>query len=107
MLFSNTLRHLPGQVLFDNTNIVKVTSTKFLGLHIDEKLSWTSHCSNVCKVMSKNTGVIYKLSYFVPKEILLILYSTLILPYLNYGVLAWGKSFKTQLDKILVAQKEW
>ena len=34
-----------------------------------------------------------------------MLYSTLILPYLNYGVLAWGKSLKTQLDKILVAQK--
>ena len=27
------------------------------------------------------------------------------MPYLNYGVLAWGKSLKTQLDKILVAQK--
>ena len=55
--------------------------------------------------MSKNTGVIYKLSSFVPQGILLILYSTLILPYLNYGVLAWGKTLKTQLDKTLVAQK--
>ena len=33
---------------------------------------------NICKIMSKNTGVIYKLSSFVPQEILLILYSTLI-----------------------------
>ena len=55
--------------------------------------------------MSKNTDVIYKLSSLFPQEILLILYSTLILPYLNYGVLAWGKSLKMQLDKILVAQK--
>ena len=105
MFFSNSLRDLPGGVIFGDTNIVKVTSTKFLGLHIDEKLTWASHCSNICKIMSKNTGVIYKLSSFVPQEILLILYSTLILPYLNYGVLAWGKSLKTQLDKILVAQK--
>ena len=105
MLFSNSLRDLPGGVLFNDAIIVRVTSTKFLGLHIDEKLTWASHCSNMSKVISKNTGVIYKLRSFVPQEILLVLYSTLILPYLNYGVLAWGKSLKTQLNKILVAQK--
>ena len=63
MFFSNSLRDLPGGVIFGDTNIVKVTSTKFLGLHIDEKLTWASHCSNICKIMSKNTGVIYKLSF--------------------------------------------
>ena len=34
-----------------------------------------------------------------------MLYSTLILPYINYGVLAWGKSHKTQLGKLFVVQK--
>ena len=34
-----------------------------------------------------------------------MLYSTLMLPYLNYGILAWGSSLKLQLDKILVVQK--
>ena len=59
MLFSNSVRVLPGGVLFDDAIIVRVTSTKFLELHIDEKLTWASHCSNICKVISKNTGVIY------------------------------------------------
>ena len=94
MLFSNSLRDLPGGVLFDDAIIVRVTSTKFLGLHIDEKLTWASHCSNISKVISKNTGVIYKLRSFVPQEILLILYSTLILPYLNYGSVGMGEVTK-------------
>ena len=81
MLFSNSLTTLPGDILFDNAQLEKVSSTKFLGLHIDEKLNWSLHCSNVCKVLSKNTGVIYKLRPFIPQEILLILYFTLILPY--------------------------
>ena len=29
-----------------------------------------------------------------------MLYSTLILPYLNYGVLAWGNSLKTETRKL-------
>ena len=46
MYFSNSLRDLPGGIIVGDTNIVKVTSTKFLGLHIDEKLTWASHCNN-------------------------------------------------------------
>ena len=38
-------------------------------------------------------------------HILKSLYSTLILPYLNYGILAWGNSFNYQLDKLLILQK--
>ena len=34
-----------------------------------------------------------------------ILYSTIILPYLNYGILAWGSSSKSLLDRILICQK--
>ena len=40
-----------------------------------------------------------------PKYILKSFYSTLILPYLNYGILAWGNSFNYQLDKLLILQK--
>ena len=49
---------------------------------------------------------IYKLKSVLPQNILFMLkYSTLILPYINYGVLAWGKSHKTQLGKLFVVQK--
>ena len=37
---------------------------------------------------------------------LVILYSSLILPYLNYGILAWGNSHQTLLDKLLLLQKK-
>ena len=34
------------------------------------------------------------------------LYSSLILPYLNYGILAWGNTHQTLLDKLLLLQKK-
>ena len=36
---------------------------------------------------------------------LLMLYSSLILPYLNYGILAWGNTYQTFLDRLLLLQK--
>ena len=46
-----------------------------------------------------------KLKHFVPENILYSLYCTLILPYINYGVLIWGNTCKTYLDKIFKLQK--
>ena len=105
MLFSNSIKIVPGDVLFNNVRIERVTSTKFLGLYNDEKLNWKIHVDNLCKLLSKNVGVIYKLRSVFPQEVLFILYSTLILSYLNYGVLAWGNSLKTQIGKLFIVQK--
>ena len=41
-----------------------------------------------------------KLKHFYPKT-----YCTLILPYINYGVLIWGNTCKTYSDKIFKLQK--
>ena len=97
---------MPGDVLFNNVRIERVTSTKFLGLYIDEKLNWKIHVDNLCKLLLKNVGVIYKLRSVFPQEVLFILYSTLSLSYLNYGVLAWGNSLKTQMGKVIYCSEK-
>ncbi|XP_071490548.1 uncharacterized protein [Diadema antillarum] len=67
--------------------------------------NWKIHVNNICKLLSRNTGVICKLKIVIPKEILFILYSTLIIPYLNYGIVAWGNSSKSQNEKLFLIQK--
>ena len=94
MLFSNSISNLPGNVTFNNTVLEKVDTIKFLGLTIDENLSWKIHINNISKTISRNIGIIYKLKSYFPHSTLLMLYSTMILPYLNYGILAWGNSNK-------------
>lgn len=106
MLFSNIIDNLPGNIVLDNTVIQKVSSTKFLGIIVDDKLSWKLHVDNVCKIISRNIGILNKVKLFFPSRILLNLYSTLVLPYLNYGILAWGTCGNTQLNRILLLQKK-
>ena len=106
MLFSNSLKDLPGDILLDETPLVRVSSIKFLGLSIDDKLNWKTHVHNICKIISRNVGIISKLKYFFPRKTLLILYFSLILPYLNYGIMAWGNASKYLLDKISVLQNK-
>ena len=105
MLFSNTLKVLPGQVVINNVNLQQTECIKFLGLYIDSDLSWKSHISYLCKLLSRNTGILYRLKTFFPINILQTLYATLIMSYMYYGILAWGNSSSFLLDKIFSIQK--
>ena len=59
----------------------------------------------LCKLLSRNIGIINIFKLTFPSNILLDLYCTLILPYLNYGILAWGNSSRSQMDRLLLLQK--
>ena len=106
MLFSNSLETLPSHVIFDDTHLECVSEIKFLGITVDNKLSWKSHIVSICNTISRNIGVINRLKSHIPSSSLLTLYSSLILPYLNYGILAWGNTHKILLDRLLLLQKK-
>ena len=68
---------------------------KYLGILIDNNLSWKYHIDHIVIKISRTIGLISKLRYFVPKHTLLNIYLSLIAPYLSYvyGLIAWGQAF--------------
>ena len=62
----------------------------FLGLIMDEHLNWKSHVETISNKCFMTIGVLNKLKYFLPLTVKLILYNSLILPHLNYGLMTWG-----------------
>ena len=52
--------------------------------------------------ISKISGILHKLKYIFSKKILLILYKSVIVPHLNYGLLLWGANLK---DMFLLQKK--
>ncbi len=77
-MFSNSLNSLPKTIYIDNNEVIATDFTKFLGLYIDNKLSWKNYIDYLCKIVSKNIGIINRLKFYFPKHILLNLYNTLI-----------------------------
>ena len=51
-------------IILDNTKLQRVDSTKFLGVTIDENLSWKNHFDGITKTISRNIGMINKLKFF-------------------------------------------
>ena len=79
---------------------------KYLGVLIDQNLSWKYHIDSIVTKISKNVGLIAKLRHSVPRPILLNIYKSLIHPYLTYGLAAWGQACRTYLNKNLILQKK-
>ena len=73
---------------------------KYLGVMIDESLSWKYHISCTCSRISSNIGVISKLRHYLSIRQLKQLYYNLIYPFLSYATLAWGSAYKTHLKRL-------
>ena len=96
MIFHTLHKNIDGmipQIKIKDTCIERVLSFNYLGLLIDEHLSWTPHVNNIATKISKYTGVLCRLKHFIPSFILKTLYNSLILPHLTYGILAWGTNY--------------
>ena len=94
------------KVLLNNNKLTQVKSTKFLGVLIDENLSWNQHVELVVSKISKGAGLIFKLKQSLPRYALITLYNSLILPYLNYCTMIWAANNSCRLNKILLVQKK-
>jgi hypothetical protein len=92
-------------IVLDDRNLQRVRTTKFLGVIVDENLSWKHHIDGIAKTIARNIGMINKLKDFLPERILYSLYCTLILPYINYSIQVWGNTYRSYLDKIFKLQK--
>ena len=76
-------------IVINEIAIERVESFNFLGLIIDEGLSWKRHTDVVKNKISKVVGVSYRLNNIFPRYILQTLYNSLIALYINYGLLLW------------------
>jgi hypothetical protein len=81
---------LNGKTLYESKKI------KYLGLILDDKLTWSAHVHELSKKINRSLGILYKLRQFCPKSVLRSLYFSLIHSNIGYGLLAWG----TATDKI-------
>lgn len=75
---------------FQGKTLNFVSDFKFLGVLIDDTLSWNKHVHYISNKLSRICGVLSSLKKYLPLRILKTIYNALILPHLYYGICAWG-----------------
>ena len=100
MIFFKHPKKLPNlNITVNNKIIEQVDHFNYLGITLDQNITWTPHLDKVSIKISRVTGLLRKLQHIFPKHILITIYNSLIHSYLIYGLLVWG--FKSGRVKIL------
>ena len=89
----------------NNNTIDRVKEVCFLGVILDENLTWKAHVSYIARKISKSIGIVYRSSFYSFKSALRILYFALVYPYLQYCVMIWGSTYSSNHNRIVLLQK--
>ena len=86
-----------------NKVIEKTPSIKFLGVMLDENVSWKYHIKTVENKLLKNIGLLCRGKQFLDETSLM--YSSCIHTFINYANIAWASTHFTKLKTISYKQK--
>ena len=84
--------------------IHEVDQFKYLGVILDNKLSWNPHINYLVTKLSQVAGILYKVRSLLPLKSRIMIYNSLAGSYLNYGMVAWGSTTPTTLHKLQAVQ---
>ena len=79
---------------------------KFVGIHLDEYLSWEYQINHIHSKLSSGNFAIVQSKNFLPIKIRKTLYNSLFKSHLDYGILGWGNVSSGKLKRLRQIQKK-
>uniref|UniRef100_A0A1B6K8M1 Reverse transcriptase domain-containing protein n=1 Tax=Graphocephala atropunctata TaxID=36148 RepID=A0A1B6K8M1_9HEMI len=85
--------------------LTTTNSNKYLGIILDNNLSWTPHVTQLCKKLNAGLYAMRRMKQISDKKTTLTAYFSLFETHLRYGLLVWGGTSTTNLQRVLIIQK--
>ena len=79
---------------------------KYLGILIDNKLSFSKQTEHVKSRLVKGNAILSIVRHFLPKQVLINTYNAYIQPHIDYGLNVWGHTYQTHLNPIKRQQRK-
>ena len=89
----------------NNVTLEKSTCEKDLGVRVDQKLTFSEHTQKTVNKANSKLGIIRRSYTYLDSEVVHKLYTALVRPTLEYGIVAWSPVFKKDADAIERVQR--
>ena len=89
----------------NGTQLDVVSEFKYLGIVLNNKLTWDDHVKYVVLRSNKMIGFIFSVARHLSSNVLLALYKSLVLPILEYGQPVWYLYTQKQINEIEKVQR--
>ena len=78
------------KIRINEIDIERVDEFDFLGLTINENMTWNSHIRKISNKISRVVGIMNRLKHVLPQSALKLMYDSLINSHLQFCTTAWG-----------------
>jgi hypothetical protein len=93
------------QIVNTDTPLQNKDTSKILGVHIDQFLTWNSHIKYLHNKVVKNLYLLRKIKPYLPLDSRKLFYNSYILPLYDYCSVIWGNCSQTLLNDLFKLQK--
>ena len=80
--------------------LVQSDCINYLGVKIDETISWNKQTDNICKKLVFIISRFSRLKHILPSHMLMLIYSSIIQPKFDYAITIWGYTCDNNQHKI-------
>ena len=92
-------------IYMDGTKMEQVHNFKYLGVEIDEHLTWDIHVKRLTRLISMKLFSLRNMSQYLDVKSLKLMYNTIILPCIDYSCTVWGNCSRQNKELLLRLQK--
>ena len=98
MLIHSAKKQVKGELVLriDGSDVEQVRCFKFLGVLVNDNLTWSDHISMVCSKATHSLNLLRRLSWFLPQPLLLLYLKSYILPSFDYCDVVWSGCTKDE-----------
>lgn len=102
MLFTHKKDLFLPPVYFNDVELEWVNDFKYLGVHVDNKLSFNSHVKFLCKKLSSVQGLLLTSSNFLNIHTMTTLYYSLVYSIVSQSIIIYGNTFSCHLQPLKI-----
>ena len=89
-----------------NVELKRVDSVKYLGVILDEKVTWSNQIDDLSKRLSSAAGIFSKLRYYLDIKTMIQMYYSLFNSKLQNGILCWSSAASSKISKLQILQNK-
>ena len=89
----------------NNDQIQTITSSKILGVFVDNNLCWSEHVKHITKKIASNVWLLSKIKTYLSLEHRVQFYKTYIQPHIDFCNIIWGNASENNKLKVFRMQK--
>ena len=107
ILVSNKNTNTSDFILTIDDNILqKKRNVKYLGVYLDNNLTWKPHIEYLCTKLSAASYLLIKLRHYVDLKTLIAVYNSIVYSYIQYSIINWGRAYSTALQPLHILHKK-